>query len=425
MTYKEYGEVIEPAKQQGEFKEFGKVISPLSRTKSLINAPAKGAVKRAGDIAGFVQDLVPSFIPKGPLTQEKAHKYADENLPTFDREPEKFLERTGGVATEALLSPGGLAAKAVQVPLGAGLGYAAEKFGAPEWVQSIAEGAPFFYSGGKKIPLKPSQKKLGEFMRENGLTEQEIAVMLKTPEQVNRWGKWAIKGEKNSKLMESIYHKTGKIYDGIKTEAGALGNKFVTPEAGIKFLNDTSEIIKDMPHKYRSIIKQDAIDLLNSGGDFNAFTNFYHDVNAVIGSESGGKAIVGRIKKPVMEAIESINPKLASDFQLANDLFRTRANVKGALVNPKDFDKLMDLGEGLGLAQGIANRDSGMIAKVVGMSGWRYLAGEMLTNPRLQNKATRIAEALKKNKYMLAEKYTREIIDETGLNEYMKDENQE
>src|SRR5437899_4914572 len=116
MSFKEFGEIVEPAKQPGTFKEFGEVIEPMSRARSLLHAPAKGAVKRAGDIAGTAQMIAP-FLPKGPLSREKAHKYAEEKFPTFEKEPEKYLERAGGVATEALLSPGGLATKAIQIPL--------------------------------------------------------------------------------------------------------------------------------------------------------------------------------------------------------------------------------------------------------------------------------------------------------------------
>lgn len=408
MSFKEFGNVIEPAKQKGEFKEFGERVEPMSRPRSLVNAFAAGATERAGDIAGFVQSLAPSFLPRGPLTKEKAHKFSEEKFPHFEKEPEKIIKRGGGVATEALLSPGGLAAKAIQVPAGALLGYAAEKFNFPEWAQSIAEGIPFFFSGGKKIPLKPDQKKLGEFLRKQGLTENEITPLLKTPEQINRWAAFASKGKKSRELMESIYQKSGKLYDTIIEKGKSL---IPIPEQNkLKVLKDLHNVFNDLPDKYRKLIGQDLKDLITKGrAGVEDLINFYRDINAVIGAEKGGKAYIGNFKKPIMEAFESISPELASDFQLTNQLYGTRARVASAIVNPKDFDKFLDIGEVYGLGAGLYNRDLGMLVKVLGAAGGRAAAREMLINPRLQNLSMRIGESLKKNKLNLVTKYTREF----------------
>jgi hypothetical protein len=409
MTFKEFGSIVEPAKQPGQFQEFGEIVEPISRLQSLAHSPVKGAVKRAGDIAGLIQSIAP-FIPKGPLTKEKAYQFAEKKLPTFEREPEKFLERVGGVATEALLSPGGLAMKGIQIPIGAGLGYAAEKFGLPEWAQAIAESAPFFYSGGKKIPLKADQKKLGEFLRKQGLNENEITPLLKTPEQINRWSAFASKGKKSRELMEGIYNKTGKIYDSVISDAKNL--RTLNNQEKTKILNEFTQIWNDIPHKFRNLIKNDLNDFLTKGrAGIEDLINLDRDINAVIGAEHGGKAIVGRFKGPISEAIQSISPELANDYNLAKQLYATRARVKSAIVNPKDFDKFLDIGEAYGLAQGIFNRDLGMISKVIGTTGARKIAREMLINPRLQNLSIRMGESLKKNKLNLSVKYLKEFKD--------------
>ena len=412
MSFPEFGKVIEnasPLSEEGTFPEFGKVVEPVSRARSLAGAFPKGAVKKAADITELLQKIP---LPKGPAKPEAMRQFAAEKFPTLEREPEKLLERAGGVTTEALLQPGGIVAKSIQIPLATGLGYLTEKLGAPGWAQAIAESLPFFFSGGKKIPLKADQKKLGQFLRKQGLTENEITPLLKTPEQINRWSKFASKGKKSRELMESIYNKTGQIYSGIEKAAGQLPNPHLSPQAAEKFLMQTSDIIESMPHKYRSLIKQDALDLIKSEGTFNGITNFYQDINAVIGAEHGGRAIVGQLKKPVMEALESISPQLANDFGLATDFYRTRAKVAGSIINPKDFDKFLDIGEAYALGQGIFNRDLGMIMKTIGVAGGRSLAREMLINPRLQNISIRIGEALKKNKLTLVTKYMTQFNDE-------------
>lgn len=408
MSFKEYGSIVEAAKQPGEFKEFGEAVEPLSRPRSLVNAFAAGATERAGDIAGLVQSLAPSFIPRGPLTKEKAHKFSQEKFPHYEKEPEKIIKRGGGVTTEAILSPGGLAAKAIQIPAGALLGYGAEKLGLPEWAQSIAEGVPFFFSGGKKIPLKPDQKKLGEFLRKQGLTENEITPLLKTPEQINRWSTLASKGKKSRKLMESIYNKTGSIYDSVLSEATSLPP--LSNQAKENILKSFTKIKQDTPNVHWELIEKDMKDFLTKGrAGAEDLINLDRDINAILGADRGAWDAVGRFKGPIKEALESISPKIAEDYSLAKEFYRSRSKVKGALINPKDLDRFMDLGEAYGLGQGVFNRDMGMISKVLGVAGARSVAREMLINPRLQNISIRIGESLKQNKLNLATKYLREF----------------
>jgi len=398
-----------PYEEKEDEQEFDFFIpkKEISRTRSLAGAFPKGAVKRAADITELVQKVP---FPKGPLRPEQMREFAEKTFPTLEREPEKFIERAGGVTAEALLSPGGLAAKAIQIPLAAGLGYAAEKLEAPEWAQSIAEGIPFFYSGGKKIPLKADQKKLGDFLRKQGLTENEITPLLKTPEQINRWSAFASKGKKSRKLMESLYSKTGSIYDSVISEGKSLPP--LSNAAKENILKSFMKIQQDMPNIHWELIEKDMKDFLTKGrAGAEDLINLDKDINAVLGAERGAWDAVGQLKGPIKEALESISPKVAEDYSLAKEFYRSRHKVKGALVNPKDFDRFMDLGEAYGLGQGIANRDLGMIAKVIGAAGGRSIAREMLINPRLQNISVRIGESLKKNNFNLSVKYLKEFRD--------------
>lgn len=403
MSFKEFGRVIEEAPKT-QFREFGKLVDEPSRTRSLISAPVKGALKGASEFL----EMFP-MIPKGPIPHELGLRALEETLPTQEKEPEKYLERAGRIGTQALLSPGGAVTKGIQTLGGAALGYGLEKLGAPSWAQAIAESLPFFYSAGKKIPLKPDQKKLGEFLRKEGLTENEITPLLKTPEQIERWSKLASKGKKSRELMESVYQKTGHIYDNIDAMGSKLSNPNMNPQASTNFFTNVDKILKSMPNKYRNLVKQDLKDLKASGGSFNGLTNFYRDINAVIGGERGGKAIVGQFKGPILRAMESINPQLADDFKLATDLYRTRANVAGKLLTKKQIEEFLDLSEMFGLGVAAFNRDYGLMSKVLGVTGARQFAREMLINPRLQNKSIRVGEALKRNNLSLAEKYMNEI----------------
>lgn len=379
-----------------------------SRTRSIAGAFPKGAIKKAADIAELFQ-RVP--LPKGEFNPPKVREFAEKKFPTLEREPEKLLERAGGITTEAFLSPGGLAAKGIQIPLATGLGYLAEKMGAPGWGQAIAESLPFFFSGGKKIPLKSSQKKLGEFLRNQGLTENEIAPLLKTPEQINRWSTFASKGKKSRKLMESLYNKTGHIYDSVISESKSLPP--LSEQAKETILSNFIKIKEDIPNIHWELIEKDVKDFLTKGrAGAEDLINLDKDINAILGVERGAWDAVGRLKTPIKEALESISPKIADDYSLAKEFYKSRSRIKGALINPKDFDRFLDIGEAYGLAQGIFNRDFGMISKVIGAAGGRKIAREMLINPRLQNNAIRMGEALKKNKLILVSKYLKEFNQE-------------
>lgn len=409
MSFPEFGKVVEKVPEKGSFPQFGKVVEQPSRVRSLVGAPLKGAVKEFADITELLQKVP---LPKGNLRPAQIRRFAEETFPTLEKEPEKFLERAGRVGTGALLSPGGLATKGIRTLAGTALGYGAEKLGAPGWAQAIAESLPFFYSGGKKIPLKPEQKKLGEFLRKQGLNENEITPLLKTPEQIERWSKLASKGKKSRDLMDSIYQKTGHIYDTITDSASKLANPYMDPSTSKNFIGQMTKITQDMPSKYRNLIKQDVKDLVKDGGSFNGLKNFYADINAVIGGEHGGRAIVGRFKEPIINAMEKIDPLLANDFRLATDLYRTRANIANKVLSKKQVEDLMDVGEIYGLGAGIFNRDIGLLSKSLGLVGARKFAREMLINPRLQNIANRIGVALKNNNLTIAKKMIEAFKDE-------------
>lgn len=423
MNFKEYGSVIEE-NAHPSFKEYGKVVDEPSRARSLFNAPIRGAVEKTAGLMEFIaENPIGRAIRKIPTPQElfsgkeaekvkpweKIREFSEENLPIQEHDLEKYLERAGGLGLESLVTPGGPIVKAAKALGGAALGHGLEKVGAPAWAQAIAESAPFFYSGGKKIPLTKQQKGLGEFLRKQGLTENEIAPLLKTEQQLNTWSKWASKGPKSKELMEAIYQKSGGIYDSIVSEGKNL--PALSSSSLSSMLSDIEKITKSMPTKYRNLIKGDLSELKNSRKGAEDLINFWTDINAVIGPEVGGKAIVGKLKDPLSKALSSISPELSSDFDLARKLYGTRANVSGHILNKRQLDELIDLGEAMQFGGAIANRDMGKIASLIGLTGARKIAREMIINPRLQNISVRIGEAIKKNKYALAEKLVLEFND--------------
>lgn len=393
MSFKEFGRVIRPAPEKTEFKEFGEKVEPPSRLRSLISAPIKGLIKGTQELTS----LSP-FASTGPIPKQLGERILEEFLPTEEKLPEEFLERAGRLAPSLAGGGEGLLAKGARAAAGSALGMASEKLGAPEWIQSLTEGAALgIPSLSKKIPLKSDQIKKINFLRSKGFTENEISPFLKSEESLDRLASFARKGKKVSKLSKNIYSKLGGIYEGIKEEAAQSPSNILPEKEVNSFLDEMQSLTKDISPRFRRLIKEDVNDLLNSDLTFNDFTNFYHDINANIGSQTGGKAVLGRFKEPVNKVLSKINPELAEEFYLTNEFYGKGMNILKHL-KPKEIEALIDAGELYTLAGGIADQNFPLIKKVLGLTGARTIAREMMINPRLQNISQRMLDSIKNNK---------------------------
>lgn len=390
MSFPEFGEIVE--KSSGYFPEFGEVVQPISRGRSLASAFPKGVIKALGSI---------SPLPKtGPVPEKLGHAVTEQFLPTQEKAPEQFLERAGKLSTFLAGGEGTLASKGLRTGAGALFGQGVKEVGGGELAQDIAElGAMSLPDLAKSIPAKKAQERILGFLRKKGFTENEITPLVQDPKKLSRYAKFASKGEKTNKLMRDIYGKFDNVYSSIRQEAESLSG--LSGSQTNDFIAEFQKKMDRIPKFYKRQIKEEIEDLVNSEMKFNDFMDFDQAVNARIGGVTGGKAILGTLKEATANAKKSISPELFNDNSLANELYGKRINVTDHL-RTRQIDDLIDLGEAGSLLAGLADQNLGIISKVLGISGGRLLAREMLINPKLQNVSLRILHSLKKNKLPVA-----------------------
>lgn len=398
MSFKEYGNIIQPAAPQGSFQEYGEIIEPIPREHSLAHAPIKGAIK------GAMQSTVMSpFHNVGPVPAKLGERLLEKFLPTQESPIEGALERAGKIGTSMITGgSGGLIRKGITSLFGGIAGEATKQFGGGEIAQDIAELSGMALPDlAKNIPAKKAQERIVGFLRNKGFSENEITPLIQSPEKLARFAKFASKGEKTNQLMRDIYQKFDNVYGSIREQGENLPG--LAREEIAKFEKNFEEKLAKIPKFYRRQIKEEVEDLMNSQMKFTDFIDFDQAVNARIKGVEGGKAVLGTLKEFTGEAKKAISPQLADDMNLANELYRKRIDVSKHL-RTKEIEEIIDLGEAATLFAGIADQNVGLIGKVIGLAGTRKLAREMLINPRLQNISKRMLGALKKNQIPIAQK---------------------
>lgn len=380
------------ASSQAPQDDFFTPVKEPSRARSLLGAFPKGVLQA-------VQSINP-FQPPGPISGKGAEKAIERIFPTQEKLPEQLLQRGGKLATFLAGGRGSLVGKAARAGVGALAGQTVKELGGGEIAQDIAELSSMALPDlAKQIPAKQAQQRVVNFLRQKGFTENEITPLLQSPKKLARYAKFATKSEKTNKLMRDIYGKFDNVYSSIREQGQNLPG--LTTEQLSKFEGEFQKTLDKIPKYYRKKMTEEIADLNNSPMKFSDFIDFYQAINAEIGPVKGGRAVLGTLKAPIENAMKELSPELAKDYQLANELYGKRIDVTKHL-RTSQIDDLIDLGEAGALIGGIADQNLGLIGKVLGISGARRLAREMLINPRLQNKSLRMLEAVKKNHLPLA-----------------------
>ena len=395
-TNLEHDDFFTPLNDQVDSDDFFTPVKEPSRAGSLISAPIKGIIKGAQTLS-----LFPSF---GPVSQKAGLKVTEQLLPTEEKLPEKLLERGGKLATQLAPTKGGILSKGLRAAAGSLAGEATKFLGGGELAQDIAElSAAALPDLSKSIPLKKSQERVVNFLKNRGFTENEITPLIQEPKKRARYAKFASKGEKTNKLMRDVYEKFDNVYGPIRDQAESLPG--LSEKQTTEFLNEFDSVYEKIPKFYRRMIKEEVNDLLDSKLSFNDFTDLEQAINARIKGVEGGKAVIGRLKGPIDKAKNMISPELTSDQKLANELYRKRIDVSNHLKT-KEISDLLDIAELGELGIGLADQNPKLLISYLGTAGFRQLAREMLINPRLQNISKRMLKAAKdKNVYTMQKLY--------------------
>lgn len=389
----------ETPKEQSKF-DFSKFEEAgPSRTRSLISAPVKGGIKGAADLASL-RDPVAALLG---LNQVNPHQIEaiERILPTQDNSLEKGLERAGKLGVSAIGGPEALLAKLARVGGGALLGQTAEEVGAPEWVQNLAELSAFVAPSGKFLPKK-SQKEAVEFLREKGFSDKQIVPLLQSEKKLRFLSKFSSKGKKTEDLVSDLGSKLGEGYDLLKTSGS---EKFLRGSESVAFDDKLSDVINKIPPRFSRLIQKDVEDLRTRGFSQKNLIDFYQDINAVVKGQEGGKAVLGILKKPILEGLEEIDPKSAKDFIKLNEFYSKKAALSKGL-SKSDLEKFITKGKVYAAIGSLASGNFALpilkglgIQQVIGK-----VARELLINPKLQNLSNQMLRSIKANQFQTAKK---------------------
>ncbi|CAB4121573.1 hypothetical protein UFOVP1357_52 [uncultured Caudovirales phage] len=400
---------LELAKRSPEMKEESFFSDIANYGKSALKGVTEG-LGRLGRLMGPLKEF-PEISPEGEIiaprsTQQQLEEQTQGLEDLIPQEEESFgqkaLRRGLREAPTALALPGATAESGGRA-LAAGLfGQGAEEMGAPEWVQTAAELTAYLGPDiTKKLLSKGSKKEIVDAGRKLGLTEEEITPLL----QSDLKQKWLTKLTPKRGATEKALSKT-------KTALGeAYGNLASHPESGLeisekingKLINSLKEKLALMPRKVQGKIGNDLNDLLNNPVTGKSLMNFYADVNHHLGGKTKHLSL---LKGPIKNAIQSVSPDLAKDFDLVNDLYSKYAKISGKLKPTLTSDLIsgVETLAGMGALGALVMGNPFFIKTIALEQAGKKIAQQMLFNPRLQQITTKTVEALNQNKWSTVKK---------------------
>lgn len=359
-------------------------------------------VSRFGQMMGGLQ----TFEPQGQQL-EKQTEILDELLPTDEGYGQKSLRRGLRMAPTALSFPGGGTAQTATRSMLAGFsGQAAKDLGLPEWAQSAAELTMFIGPDVmKKLLEKGSNADIIKFGRDMGLTDKQITPLIQSEFKQ----KWLSKiSPKRGQIQKSLSEtKSGleKVYSSIQNSQEAknlisnnqqniLGNKF-------------NKLLRDMPSDVRNKIMDDLKDLASKPISGESLINFYSDINHNLGPKSKQLSL---LKEPIKEAIKSISPELASDFDMINKMYSKYFPISQKL-KPNLTSDIISAAESIGLLGSVALGNYSGIVTFLSEKAGKEVAKQMLINPRFQQLSKKMIVAINENKFNLLKKIKEDFSD--------------
>lgn len=341
-------------------------------------------------------------------------------------------------ATNPIGASTGLAAG--QSAAGGALGEGVDYFGGGETLQSIAEVLPFFFGGGsgkiqpKKAPISSAVEKLPfipekiknifskkvanadeinqliAFAEKEGMTAEQIAPLIQGDWKKTVLSKISTRGRRVQGKLSDTYEAIGDIMNRFKT--GSKSEVVLGEVESSKLVSKLQDVLYEMPSKVRNTIMQDFEELLASPKDVKSIINFYRDVSANFGKN---KKQLELLKEPLRNALATVDPSLANDFNLANKLYQKYIDISSRL-KPSVASDILEMTTIPKVTYGLATGNFPLVAEAIGEQGARLIAAEALTNPRLMNISRKLINALNKNQISIAnrlrEDYIRAVKDE-------------
>ena len=370
----------------------GREITPQERelTNKFVNA--------FPDFMAKLSEKFPKAFPTREQSRKEISKAFKEQGQELPEKPRGAIERAAvgvGRTVPSLLLPGSAAVKAT-IAGTAGLTEAldlseGQKLGAnltlPALVSIIESVARKKY-----IPPRGEAETLYKRGKELGLSDKELAPIMATPGQVERHGSLAQGVPKTRQAFVETQDALGNVLDNLKTRPSASVQLPIAAQNRlINELTDIGDSITKRSHslapKEQALVEflQKAItDIQNNGSTPAQNVGTWRSVNKM----GAGKSELNRIKKPLLEAIESVDPQIARDLEASNALYgRFVNNLKE--ISPSDYNAFLDAGKMQDFMASVATGNveslSKGIGKMLGLNSLRKLSSLIITDPKAQS----------------------------------------
>ena len=409
-TLKDIGQQLLSKGAQGFLGAYGNIAELLGQGKENLTPGMEARFSREFEdpLQSEVEDY-PSYarLPTGEDIGAliKATTGVGEGQTPAGRIAGRGAEFVGGGAA----LPIGMGGKAAATLAGAGAaGQTLREAGAPEALATGTEIAgtvlPSAISG-KVLPRAKEAKALAEGGRALGLAERELSPLLKSQKEITTLSKVARKGGKTKEIFESIKSKLGDSYDTLKKSPGAQKN--IDPKQSStlirKFVDietDLGKTLQPSPDKEAALkfVRGATDKLIKDGATPEELINFWQDINKSVkwNSIQGGKKALARLKEPILEALKEVDPNMAKNFELTNELYSKYAQVAKKL-KPDLIDSFVTKAEITAVvpaAVGLAQGNPWIFAGLAGEAAMRTLAREMIVNPYFQNVSNKLVKNL-------------------------------
>lgn len=427
-----------PSQKHGAF-ERAAVNIPQSVFRGAVSS-IPGAAELAKQASPFIeyaeQQAKPSFLPssglepaaeKGLLNLLSLLGSTDvvKNL-TPQALKDRFKETTGGQFEPQ--TPGERIGERGAELFGAGLGMGQvapslaasgvagqglRELGAPEPVASLAEIATPFASAALSKSfnaLSAADKALVKTAQNAGVTESQIAAIMKTPKWQKTLANYSSKSSAAEQKIRQTFDKLGDVYADLKLQGREYGR--FSPNNTQRLIDKWEDVLDDLQRTHRpSPDKQAAIgyvedaleNIRNFGSDPEKIINTLQDVNSVVNWNAikGGKKQLAALKEPAVALLKKEVPAIANEYENTNKLYGKSVELAKAL-SPSTLEELIGQGKVGSVALGLATFQPNLLYKALGFVAGRKAVEQMLFSPRFNAMGKKMFAALKKNDRALA-----------------------
>ncbi len=403
MTAETYRHLAGKLQKYGEEQSAkkGQEITPIGKamTDFFVNA-IPDLIKKGGELS-------PTLLP----TYQQAKKRVGEKIRAgggkLPEEPRGGIEKFAsgaGKAGQVLAFPGSALVK------GAALATA----GATE-AADLSEGGKIGANIGiptatalleallKKRYIPSSKlKDLYEEGKNLGLTDEQLAPILATEGQVERYGPLAQGAKKTEKAFEETGTALGNVMEDLSSRPSA--STPLSSQAESTLIQKLSDIKRDLQSKSHSLSPKEQIlvdfidtaltDIINNGSSPKQLIGTWRSMNKI----GQGKTALRQLENPLLEAIESVDPQIAKDLRSTNALYsKYISNLRE--ISPTQFNAFIDAGELQQVLSAVFSPQTKSLPEkllnLVGLKALRKISSAMLTDPQAQSLVRNFGQAVR------------------------------